>query len=147
MCRANDCTCGHDQQGRRQGALEDRAPHLPPRSPDGCYQIPRWAGGWACTSQPPWRFGFDSQTRNHRLVVSRSTCPPFPSPPLANCFVIGTAVINTHRHKRKGVQEGRHAHTHTHTHTPRVLGSIPMKEQVKDIKRGTQREERGEQGA
>ena len=40
----------------------------------------------------------DGQTSSHRprLVVSRSTCPPFPPSPLANSFVIGTAVINTH---------------------------------------------------
>ena len=32
------------------------------RSPDGWDQIPRWAGGWACTlHQPAWSFGFDSQ--------------------------------------------------------------------------------------
>ena len=39
----------------------------------------------------------DGQTSSHwpRLVVSRSTCPPL-SPPPANSFVIGTAVINTH---------------------------------------------------
>ena len=31
-----------------------------------------------------------------RLVHSRSTCPPPSPPPLANTFVIGIAVINTH---------------------------------------------------
>jgi hypothetical protein len=31
-----------------------------------------------------------------RLVVSRSTCPPLSTPPHANSFIIGTAVINTH---------------------------------------------------
>jgi len=37
----------------------------------------------------------DGQTSPHRpwLVVSRSTCPPLSSPPHANCFVIGHAVI------------------------------------------------------
>ena len=40
----------------------------------------------------------DGQTSPHRpwLVVSRSTCPPLSSPPHANCFVIGHAVINKH---------------------------------------------------
>jgi hypothetical protein len=32
------------------------------RSPDGWDQIPRWAGGWVL-HQPPWSFGFESQTR------------------------------------------------------------------------------------
>ena len=35
------------------------------RSPDGWDQIPRWAGGWVL-HQPPWRFGFASQTRGTR---------------------------------------------------------------------------------
>jgi hypothetical protein len=35
------------------------------RSPDGWDQIPRWAGGWVL-HQPPWSFGFDSQTRGTR---------------------------------------------------------------------------------
>jgi hypothetical protein len=40
----------------------------------------------------------DEQTHPHRprLVVSHSTCPPLSSPPPANSFVIGPAVINTH---------------------------------------------------
>ena len=40
----------------------------------------------------------DWQTSSYRprLVVSGSTCPPSPPPPLASSFVIGTAVINTH---------------------------------------------------
>ena len=44
----------------------------------------------------------DGQTSSHRprIVVSRSTCRPFP-PPLADSFVIGTAVINTHRDARR----------------------------------------------
>ena len=38
-----------------------------------------------------------------RLVVSRSTCPPLsPSPPHANSFVIGPAVINTHSLRSPG---------------------------------------------
>ncbi len=47
---------------------------------------------------PPRSLVRDGQTSSHRprLVVSRSTCPPFPPPPSANSFVIGTAVINTH---------------------------------------------------
>jgi hypothetical protein len=42
----------------------------------------------------------DEQTHPHRprLVVSHSTCPPLSSPPHANSFVIGPAVIkHTHR--------------------------------------------------
>jgi hypothetical protein len=35
------------------------------RSPAGWDQIPRWAGGWVL-HQPPWSFGFDSQTRGTR---------------------------------------------------------------------------------
>jgi len=76
--------------------------------------------------QPPWNFGFDSQTRgtrenrsqpcvkvpgssrvpvftsgqpsSHRpwLVVSRSTCPPLSPSPHANSLIKGNAVINTH---------------------------------------------------
>jgi hypothetical protein len=40
----------------------------------------------------------DGQTSPHRprLIVSRSTCPPLSSPPHANSFVLGHAVINTH---------------------------------------------------
>jgi hypothetical protein len=64
---------------------------------------------WLGLQQPPWSFGFDSQTRGTtlvrdgqtsphrpRLVVSRSTCPPLSPSPHANSFIIGTAVINTH---------------------------------------------------
>ena len=40
-------------------------PWLGSRSPDGWDQIPRWAGGWVL-HQPPWSFGFDSQTRGTR---------------------------------------------------------------------------------
>ena len=42
----------------------------------------------------------DGRTHSHRprLVVSHSTCPPLSSPPHANSFVIGPAVIkHTHR--------------------------------------------------
>jgi hypothetical protein len=46
-----------------------RTPATPPwvgsRSPAGWDQIPRWAGGWVL-HQPPWSFGFDSQTRGTR---------------------------------------------------------------------------------
>ena len=43
--------------------------------------------------------GRDGQTHPHRprLVVSHSTCSPLSSSPPANSFVIGLAVINTHR--------------------------------------------------
>ena len=40
-------------------------PWVGSRSPDGWDQIPRWAGGWVL-HQPPWSFGFDSQTRGTR---------------------------------------------------------------------------------
>jgi hypothetical protein len=95
-------------------------PWVGSRSPDGWDQIPRWAGGWACTSHPgvlgsipkreePGKTGApcvkvpgssrvqvrDEQTHPHRprLVVSHSTCPPLSSSPHANSFVIGPAVI------------------------------------------------------
>jgi hypothetical protein len=80
-------------------------------------------GWWLGLHQPPWSFGFDSQTRGTRenrappcvkvpgssrvpvcggqpsphkprLVVSHSTCPPLSSSPHAHSFVLGTAVIN-----------------------------------------------------
>jgi hypothetical protein len=83
-------------------------PWVGSRSPDGWDQIPRWAGGWACTSHPgvlgsipkreePGKTGApcikipgssrvpvrDGQPSPHRprLVVSRSTCPPISPPP------------------------------------------------------------------
>jgi hypothetical protein len=40
-------------------------PWVGSRSPDGWDQIPRWVGGWVL-HQPPWSFGFDSQTRGTR---------------------------------------------------------------------------------
>jgi len=36
-----------------------------------------------------------------RLVVSHSTCPPLSSSPHAHSFVLGTAVINTHKMRSK----------------------------------------------
>jgi hypothetical protein len=47
---------------------------------------------------PPFSLVRDGQTSLHRprLVVYRSTCPPLSPSSLANSFVIGTAVINTH---------------------------------------------------
>jgi hypothetical protein len=100
-------------------------PWVGSRSPDGWDQIPRWAGGWACTSHPgvlgsipkreePGKTGAPcvkvpgssrvpvraGQTHPHRprLVVSHSTCPPLSSSPHAHSFVIGPAVIK-HTHK------------------------------------------------
>ena len=45
----------------------------------------------------------DGQTspHRHRLVVSRSTCPPLSPSSHANSFVIGTAVIITHPEKHE----------------------------------------------
>ena len=58
----------------------------------------RWAQmDFSGSSRVPVR---DEQTHPHRprLVVSHSTCPPLSSPPHANSFVIGPAVIkHTHR--------------------------------------------------
>jgi hypothetical protein len=80
---------------------------------------------WLGLHQTPWSFGFNSQMRGTkenrdtpcvkvpgssrapvcdgqtsphrpRIVVSRSTCPPLSPSPLANSFVIGTTVLNTH---------------------------------------------------
>jgi hypothetical protein len=85
-------------------------PWVGSRSPDGWDQIPRWAGGWACTSHPgvlgsipkreePGKTGAPcikvpgssrvpslvcgGQPSPHkpRLVVSHSTCPPLSSSP------------------------------------------------------------------
>jgi hypothetical protein len=103
-------------------------PWVGSRSPDGWDQIPRWAGGWACTSHPgvlgsipkreePGKTGAPcikvpgssrvpvraGQTHPHRprLVVSHSTCPPLSSSPHAHSFVIGPAVIK-HTHSKGG---------------------------------------------
>jgi len=50
---------------------------------------------------PPRSLVRDEQTHPHRprLVVSHSTCPPLSSPPHANSFVIGPAVIK-HTHPK-----------------------------------------------
>jgi hypothetical protein len=47
---------------------------------------------------PPRSLVRDGQPSPHRprLVVSRSTCPPLSPSPLANSFIKGTAVVNTH---------------------------------------------------
>jgi hypothetical protein len=49
---------------------------------------------------PPRSLVRDGQTSPHRprLVVSRSICPPLSPSPLANSFMTGTTVINTHTH-------------------------------------------------
>jgi hypothetical protein len=41
--------------------------------------------------------GGQASPHKSRLVVSHSTCPPLSSSPHAHSFVLGTAVINTHR--------------------------------------------------
>ena len=106
-------------------------PWVGSRSPDGWDQIPYRPGGWVL-HQPPWSFGFDSQTRgtreNRRTLCKSTGFLTGPSPamvgsrspdgwdqipyrvPPANSFVIGPAVINTHL---------------SCTSHPGVLGSIP----------------------
>jgi hypothetical protein len=118
-------------------------PWVGSRSPDGWDQIPRWAGGWACTSHPgvlgsipkreePGKTGAPcvkvpgSSRVPPRLVVSHSTCPPLSSSPHAHSFVIGPAVIK-HTHPPPCKQlctrscSNKHTHTqlclNTHTHT------------------------------
>jgi hypothetical protein len=48
---------------------------------------------------PPRSLVCGGQASPHkpRLVVSHSTCPPLSSSPHAHSFVLGTAVINTHK--------------------------------------------------
>jgi hypothetical protein len=57
--------------------------------------------------QPPWSFGFDSQTRgtreNRRTLYSSTGFLTGPTPPHAHSFVLGPAVINTHTHLRTRV--------------------------------------------
>jgi hypothetical protein len=67
------------------------------------YLVPPWYHAFtetrACSViSSPRSLVRDGQTSPHRprLVVSRSTCPPLSSSPLANSFIIGTAVTNTH---------------------------------------------------
>ena len=68
-------------------------PWVGSRSPDGWDQIPRWAGGWGL-HQPPWSFGFDSQTRGTRenrappcVKVPGSSRVPSTCPPLSPSVV------------------------------------------------------------
>ena len=67
---------------------------------------------------PPRSLVRDEQTHPHssRFVVSHSTCPPLSSPPHANSFVIGPAVI---KHTRgSGDRSGsRNLESMKHTHT------------------------------
>jgi hypothetical protein len=77
-------------------------PWVGSRSPDGWDQIPRWAG----LHQPPWSFGFDSQTRGTRENRA-PPCVKVPGSsrshsPHANSFIKGTAVINTQKVKNAG---------------------------------------------
>ena len=62
--------CSHKSQVTSLcNRAEPKAPQAPPwvgsRSPDGWDQIPYRPGGWVL-HQPPWSFGFDSQTRGTR---------------------------------------------------------------------------------
>ncbi len=124
--------------------------HTPPwvgsRSPDGWDQIPRWAGGWVL-HQPPWSFGFDSQTRGTRenrappcVRVPGSSRVPAPPPPFTQSPYPPRSLVRdgqTHPHRPRLVvshstcpplSSSPHAHsfvigpavikhTHTHTHT------------------------------
>ena len=67
----------------------------------------------------------DGQTspHRHRLVVSRSTCPPVSPSPHANSFVIGTAVINNNffififlklKHSYRPPSQCHHQQDHSH---------------------------------
>ena len=113
----NFCTHGHTCPGQCTHAAPGppRARHGwapdPPMVASGIRSPIRRPGGWVL-HQPPWSFGFDSQTKGTRenrrtlgssrvphphrpgLVVSDSTCPPLSSPPHANSFVIGRHCSN-----------------------------------------------------
>ncbi len=93
-----------ERKRERERALLGTTVHNRSPGPDGWDQIPYQPGGWIL-HQPPWSFGFDSQTRGPRenrrtlcestgfLTGPSSTCPPLSSPPQANSFVIGPAVV------------------------------------------------------
>ncbi len=65
---------------------------------------------------PPRSLVRDGQTSPLRsgLVVSRSTCPPLSSPPHANSFVIGPAVINYPPPPREQLCNRYCSNKHTH---------------------------------
>jgi hypothetical protein len=81
--------------------------------------------------QPPWSFGFDSQTlireepgKTGRHPVLKYRIPHGSN--LANNFIIGTTLINTHTHTHGHARANSHPHansfiigttvTNTHTH-------------------------------
>ena len=77
------------------------------RSPDGWDQIPRWAGGWACTSHLGVLTGSSrpkreepGKTGRHPVLKYRvphgSHTPSLSPSSHANSSIKGTAVINTH---------------------------------------------------
>ena len=116
--------------------------------PDGWDQIP-YRPGWVL-HQTPCRFGFDSQTRGYKvqrgtkenkLILceitgfltgpnapcvkvpgsSRVPCPPLSSPPHANSFVIGPAVIK-HTYTREQLCHGnRSCSNKTHIYPVSVV--------------------------
>ena len=91
------------------------------RSPDGWDQISRWAGGWVL-HQPPWSFGFDSQTRgtreNRRTLCSSTgflTGPRFL--PRLNCRY-GEAPAASASWRRWGRRAPFSTDTASHTRLP-----------------------------
>ncbi len=75
------------------------------RSPDGWDQIPPWAGGWVL-HQPPWSFGFDSQTRGTRETRS----PPCVKVP-------GSSRVPLHLPPREQLYQRYCSNKHTHGQT------------------------------
>ncbi len=79
--------------------------------PDGWEEIPRWAGGWVL-NQPPWSFGFDSQTRGTRenreppcvKVPGASRVPTRGQRPATSCR--RTAAASPHRRDASGAPSG-----------------------------------------
>jgi hypothetical protein len=101
--RARMCALSHPQNSTesriKEACNELRLPDTypgPPPIPPSVQRVKKRNHGKSYTQRSLVR---DGQIISHwpRLVVSHSTCPPIsPSPP-ANSFVIGTAMINTHR--------------------------------------------------
>ena len=94
---------------------------------------------------PPRSLMRDEQTHPHRpqLVVSHSTCPPLSSPPHANSFVIGSALIKpTHTHQnsekcasRRGIPG--HQAQHPRSPEPDWIGERGTEEEITNNTTGT----------